>query len=153
LESVRRSNNLHKDWPRRKLQSLLGNLLGRTIAVLGLTYKPGTDTLRRSGAIELCHWLLEQGAIVRAFDPAVAKLPEELNERVSLCRCAVEAFQGCDAAVFATDWPQFRELAAQDLIDAMNTPVVLDASRFLERTLAGNPALVYVAVGMPRESA
>ncbi len=153
LESVRRGNDLHKNWPRRKLQSVLGELSGRTVAVLGLTYKPGTDTLRRSAAVELCRWLLEQGVNVRAYDPAVQQLPEDLNTRVILCCRAMEALQGCDAAVFGTDWPQFRELAADDLIGQMKTPVVLDANRFLEKTLAGNPALVYIAVGMPKESA
>ena len=152
LESVRHSNDLHKQWPRRKLQSVLGELSGRTIAVLGLTYKPGTDTLRRSAAVELCHWLLEQGVNVRAFDPAVQQLPDDLKARITLCKCAMEALLGCDAAVFATDWPQFGELAAEDLISRMKTAVVVDANRFLERTLAGNPALVYVAVGVPKET-
>jgi UDPglucose 6-dehydrogenase len=152
LESVRHSNDLHKNWSRRKLQSVLGELSGRTIAVLGLTYKPGTDTLRRSAAVELCHWLLEQGVNVRAFDPAVQQLPEDLNTRITLCGCATEALEDCDAAVFATDWPQFRELAAPDLISRMKSPVVLDANRFLEKKLAGNPALVYIAVGVPKET-
>jgi UDPglucose 6-dehydrogenase len=152
LESVRHSNDLHKQWPRRKLQSVLGELSGRTVAVLGLTYKPGTDTLRRSAAVELCHWLLEQGVNVRAFDPTVQHLPDDLKARITLCSCAMEALLGCDAAVFATDWPQFRELAAQDLISRMKTAVVLDANRFLERTLACHPALAYIAVGVPKET-
>ncbi len=153
LESIRRSNDLHKNWPRRKLESVLGTLPGRTVAVLGLTYKPGTDTLRRSAAVELCHWLLERQVKVNAFDPAVQQLPEDLNRRITLCHSASEALQGCDAAVIATEWPQFREIAAQDLIEHMKTPVVLDANRFLEKTLAGTSTLVYIAVGMPKVSA
>jgi UDPglucose 6-dehydrogenase len=153
LESIRRSNDLHKNWPRRKLESVLGTLSGRTVAVLGLTYKPGTDTLRRSAAVELCHWLSERQVHVNAFDPAVQQLPEDLNRRISLCQSAREALKGCDAAVVATEWPQFRELAAQDLISQMKTPVILDANRFLEKTLAGTPGLIYIAVGMPKASA
>lgn len=153
LESIRRSNELHKNWPRRKLESVLGTLPGRSVAVLGLTYKPGTDTLRRSGAVELCHWLSDRQVHVNAFDPAVRQLPEDLNTRITLCQSASEALQGCDAAVVATEWPQFRELAPQDLIRQMRTPVVLDANRFLEKTLAGTPTLVYIAVGMPKASA
>jgi UDP-glucose 6-dehydrogenase len=95
---------------------------------------------------------LEQGVNVRAFDPAVQQLPDDLKARITLCKCAMEALLGCDAAVFATDWPQFGELAAEDLISRMKTAVVVDANRFLERTLAGNPALVYVAVGVPKET-
>jgi UDPglucose 6-dehydrogenase len=153
LESIRRSNDLHKNWPRRKLESVLGKLPGRAVAVLGLTYKPGTDTLRRSVAVELCHWLSDQQVHVNAFDPAVRQLPEDLSRRISLCQSACEALKGCDAAVVATEWPQFREIAARDLISQMKTPVVLDANRFLEKTLAGTPGLVYIAVGMPRASA
>ena len=55
--------------------------------------------------------------------------------------------------VVATEWPQFRDLAPRDLIDQMKTPVVLDANRFLEKTLGGANALTYIAVGMPKESA
>jgi UDPglucose 6-dehydrogenase len=153
LESIRRSNDFHKNWPRRKLESVLGTLPGRSVAVLGLTYKPGTDTLRRSVAVELCHWLWDRQVCVNAFDPAVRQLPEDLNRRITLCHSASEALQGCDAAVIATEWPEFRELAAQDLIQQMKTPVVLDANRFLEKTLAGTSALVYIAVGMPKASA
>jgi UDPglucose 6-dehydrogenase len=152
LESIRRSNNLHKNWPRAKLESVLGTLPGKTVGVLGLTYKPGTDTLRRSAAIELCHWLLERNVNVRAFDPAVQQLPEDVNMCVTLCRSAGEALTGCNAAVIATECPQFRELTAQDLMNQMKTPVVLDANRFLEKTLGAHAAIVYIAVGMPKES-
>jgi UDPglucose 6-dehydrogenase len=77
VPAVRASNDAHKHWPRRRLVDLLGDLRGKTIAVWGLTYKAGTDTLRRSSAIELCQWLREQGASVQAHDPAVKQLPEQ----------------------------------------------------------------------------
>jgi UDPglucose 6-dehydrogenase len=153
LESILRSNELHKNWHRRKLEFVLGTLSGRSVAVLGLTYKPGTDTLRRSAAVELCHWLSDRQVHVNAFDPAVQQVPEELNRRITLCQSASEALKGCDAAVIATEWPQFRDLAPQDLICQMKAPVVLDANRFLEKTLAGTPALTYLAVGIPKASA
>jgi UDPglucose 6-dehydrogenase len=152
LDSIRRSNDLHKNWPRHKLESVLGTLPGKTVGVLGLTYKPGTDTLRRSAAIELCHWLLERNLKVKAFDPAVRQLPEDVSTRVALCHSAGEALNGCDAAVIATEWPQFRELAAEDLIYQMKTPVVIDANRFLEKTLGGRAAITYIAVGMSKVS-
>src|SRR5205807_818835 len=73
LQAVKPSNDNHRQWPHRKLEQVVGRLEGKTIAVWGLTYKPGTDTLRRSSAVELCRWLLDRGASVRAHDPAVAK--------------------------------------------------------------------------------
>ncbi len=64
---------------------LLGTLKNKTVAVWGLTYKAGTDTLRRSSAIELCQWLLEQGAQVQAHDPAVKSLPEQFGRYPLVC--------------------------------------------------------------------
>jgi UDPglucose 6-dehydrogenase len=153
LESVKLSNDLHKDWPRRKLLTLLGSLAGKRIAVLGLTYKPGAYTLRRSSSVELCRWLSEQRAMVHAFDPAVPELPAELTGTIALADSALSAISGCDAVVIATEWPEFRALRAPDLAARMKTPVVLDANRFLESSLGAAPPLRYVAVGMPRGNA
>lgn len=147
LESVRTSNDLHKGWHRHKLAALLGSLAGKTVAVLGLTYKAGTDTLRRSTAVELCHWLFSQNANVRAFDPVVKRLPGELADQIKLCSSALEAVVGADAVVIATDWPDFRELRVEEFISRMKTPIVLDANRFLEGSLGEDPALKYAAVG------
>jgi UDPglucose 6-dehydrogenase len=153
LESVKHSNDLHKHWPRRKLLSLLGTLAGKRIAVLGLTYKPGANTLRRSSSVELCRWLSEQHATVNAFDPAVQELPPNLKETITLADSALAAVNGCDAAVIATEWPEFRALSASDLIARMKTPIVLDANRFLDKSLGAPAPLLYIAVGMPKELA
>ncbi len=75
---------------------------GRSVAIWGLTYKPGTDTLRRSSAVELCHWLADGGAVVRAHDPAVRALPPDLVEKVQLCASPVEAAMEADALVICT---------------------------------------------------
>lgn len=153
LESIRLSNDIQKSWSRRKLESVLGNLRGKQVAVLGLTYKPGTDTLRRSAAIELCNWLAARHVKVAAFDPVVKTLPEELKGTITLCGSAIMALKNSDAAVVATEWPQFREISAGELIGAMNTPIVLDANRFLEKSLPAAPPLRYVAVGVSKEFA
>ena len=151
LESIRTSNDLHKNWTGGKLKSLLGTLAGKTIAVLGLTYKPGTDTLRRSAAVELCLWLSAQRAQVSAFDPAVNGLPEELQVHIKLCASAVETLENADAVVLATEWPQFRELDADEMVARMKTPIVLDATRFLNASLGTSQALQYISVGMARK--
>src|SRR5206468_2881276 len=77
IAAIKQSNDLHRDWIFRRLQSRLGDLKGMTIAVLGLTYTPNTDTLRRSAAVELCQKLIAAGVNVIAFDPAVKSLPPE----------------------------------------------------------------------------
>src|SRR5262249_17766884 len=90
LSSVKASNDAHRLWAQHRLAQGL-SLPGRTVAVWGLTYKPGTDTLRRSGAVELCDWLHEQGATVRAHDPAVHRLPPNVASHVRLAHTALDA--------------------------------------------------------------
>ncbi len=149
LSAILASNDEHKAWPRRKLEEVLGDLSGKTVAVLGLTYKPGTDTLRRSSAVELCIWLTHRGAQVQAHDPAVTELPFELRQHIRLCPTPREALYRADAMVVATEWPLFRNLSSEDLLAEMAMPVVLDPNRFLDSTLSGDSRLKYVAVGKP----
>jgi UDPglucose 6-dehydrogenase len=144
--AVKASNDAHKNWARRRLGQLLGDLKGKTAAVWGLTYKPGTDTLRRSSAVELCAWLLEQGANVRAHDPAVRKLPQELA-RVELCASPLDAAQAADALVVATEWQEYRGVDMRAVAAAMRTPLVLDANRFLAENVEALAQIKYVTVG------
>ncbi len=150
LKSIRCSNDLHKEWPRSKLKSFCGSLTGKTVTVLGLTYKPGTDTLRRSVSVELCNWLASQDVNVKAFDPAIRRFPDELSPRVMLCASTTEALKASHAVVISTEWPQFKEIGVRDITENMEMPVVLDANRFLERSLNNAPPIIYAAVGMPK---
>lgn len=149
LSAVRLSNEEHKHWPARRLQEKLHNLDGKVIAVLGLTYKPGTDTLRRSSAVELCEWLLEQGSTVHAHDPAISALPDELHGSIQLKKSIREAVNGANAVVVATEWPEFNEITAEQLTTWMQRPIVLDANAFLKKNLANEKKIDYLTVGKP----
>ncbi len=146
IPAVRKSNDAHKNWPRRRLVQMLGDLKSKNVAVWGVTYKAGTDTLRRSLALELCQWLVEQGAHVRVHDPVVKALPEQYAA-VRLCTLPIDAAQDADALVVATEWPGYREVSVQEVIPVMHTPIVLDANRFLATSLEGVPGVIYVSVG------
>lgn len=148
IPAIKASNDLHRGWSFRRLQSRLGDLRGKTIAVLGLTYTPNTDTLRRSAAVELCRQLLDAGATVRAFDPAVKRLPPDL-ERVALAGDIPAALAGADATVVCTEWPAFRQAAWGDLLPRMRQAVVVDANRFLDPQLTSLPGVEHVCVGRP----
>jgi UDPglucose 6-dehydrogenase len=147
--AVRESNARHQSWPLRKLKERLGTLAGRRIALLGLTYKPGTDTLRRSAAIELALALHAEGATVTAFDPVVHALPNDLAGRIAAASSPAAALAGTDAAVLTTPWPEFRSLPWPDLIRQMANPVIVDANWFLASALRSHPGIAYVAVGLP----
>jgi len=147
LRAVRASNDEHRQWARRKIASVLGGLSGRTVAVWGLTYKPGTDTLRRSSSVELCEWLFDSGARVQAHDPAIKALPVESAARIALSQSPLEALKGASALVVATEWPEYAAIGAAAIVSAMSVPVVLDAGRFLAGQLERNPAIQYFTVG------
>lgn len=119
-------------------------------AVLGLAYTPGTSTLRRSSSIELCRFLRDEGVRVRAHDPAVRALPDDLASDVALCASEADALDGADVAVVATAWPEYRGLAADVVASRMRRPCVVDPARFLEATLGADPRVDYRATGRPR---
>ena len=146
IGSVKISNDLHKEWAWTKLRALFPELAGKRIGVWGLTYKPGTDTLRRSTSIELCRWLAGQGAVVQAHDPAVRVLPNALANDIRLCATAEEAVQDADALIVATEWPDYRAIAP-DAVASKGKLVVIDANRFLDCTFGRAAAVRYVTVG------
>lgn len=150
LNGVNASNAVHKLWARRRLSELLGDLRGKTVCVLGLTYKPGTNTLRRSASIEMCAWLTEQGASVRAFDPAIFVLPTDLKT-VRLTATAGLALETADAAVIATPWPEFRSISSLTFVKKMHRPLVLDPDRHLNEVLQEDHRIEYFAIGVANE--
>jgi|SRR5688572_17706866 len=150
LSSIRPSNEEHKQWVYRKLQQLFPELAHTRIAIWGLTYKPGTDTLRRSLSIELCRWLLDCRAQIAAHDPAVKQLASEMAQlgAVEICDDPLSALKGARALVVSTEWPEYKELAAEQVAAVAPGLVVLDANRFLPM-LARDGRLRYMAVGTP----
>jgi UDPglucose 6-dehydrogenase len=146
IPAIKQSNDLHRGWALRRLQSRLGDLRGRKIAVLGLTYTTNTDTLRRSAAVELCRNLLAEGAGVHAFDPAVKQLPAELAG-VRLASQITGALNGADAAVVCTEWPEFHGADWAKIAPAMRQRIFVDANRFLEKELKNLPAVEHLSVG------
>jgi UDPglucose 6-dehydrogenase len=141
------SNREHRHWARRKLKESLGNWKSKTIGVWGLTYKPGTDTLRRSDAVDLCCWLASQQLRVRAYDPAIKTLPADLMTEFELCSSPIAAIENAAALVLTTSWPDFRSISADRVVAAMENPLVIDPNRFLEETLGMDPRINYVTVG------
>jgi UDPglucose 6-dehydrogenase len=149
-------NAAHRHWTRRKLMELLGGdaggeraLAGATVAVWGLTYKPGTDTLRRSGAVELCRWLADAGVVVRAHDPAVDALPAELAGDVELCSRALDAATGADVLVMCTAWPDYAEVPGEDILSVMAQAAIIDPTGALQDSVGHQPHVRYIRVGAP----
>ncbi|HST56572.1 MAG TPA: nucleotide sugar dehydrogenase [Solirubrobacteraceae bacterium] len=153
LTGVADSNVAHRQWTRRTLLKLLGSNermhAGQLVAIWGLTYKPGTDTLRRSSAIELCEWLIDAGCAVRAHDPAVSTLPPALAEQLELCPAPLAAAADADALVVCTPWPAYRDVPAEQLVHALRQPLVIDPAGSLRTGIGAHPCVRYVCVGTP----
>jgi UDPglucose 6-dehydrogenase len=146
IPAIKQSNDLHRGWAFRRLQSRLGELRGKKIAVLGLTYTTNTDTLRRSASVELCKQLLEAGAHVSAFDPAVKNLPAGLSE-IRLASETAVALNGAEAVVVCTEWPEFRQADWPKIVPTMHRRVFVDANRFLEKELKNITGVEHLSVG------
>lgn len=115
-------------------------LEGAVVALLGLTYKPGTDTLRRSQSLEVAAQLLARGAVVRGHDPMLG--PDRSDEvGFTVCADPYEAASGADALVLMTPWPEYRELDLARLASAMRHPFVFDPAAFLDEAAAGQAGI------------
>jgi UDPglucose 6-dehydrogenase len=146
MAGVEVSNAEHRNWARRRLESMVPALTGKTVAVWGLTYKPGTDTLRRSTAVELCRWLVQHGVHVRVHDPAARALPDDLGS-VARAASPEDAATGADALVVATEWPEYRAVDPEFLATAMTGRIVIDGNRFLRSTIGRDARFRLVSVG------
>ena len=146
LDGVEASNREHRHWTERRLVDELGLLAGKKIAIWGLTYKPGTDTLRRSMSVELCRWLIGQGATVSVHDPEAQALPADLGS-VARFDSAIDAAQSASALVVSTEWAEYRAVDADALAAVMPAGVVIDANRFLGSVLASDSRFRLLSVG------
>lgn len=146
IPAIKESNDLHRGWAFARLQSAFGDLKGKKIGILGLTYTTNTNTLRRSAAVELSKRLLDAGARVSAFDPAIKSLPADLKS-VSLGEGVVGVLKGADAAVVCTEWPQFRQAVWSEIVSQMRGKIFVDANRFLENQLKEIAGVKLLSVG------
>lgn len=138
LEATVGINVAQRESAVRKLQRELHMLKGRRIALLGLTFKPGTDDLRDAPALDIARRLLAVGAVVSAFDPVVKTLPEEFSA-VRLTRDVYEAADRVDAVVVTTEWPEFRIIDPASLRRAMRGNLVVDGRNCLpENSFVGS---------------
>ena len=126
VEAVAAVNDARKRAMARKVANAVGNLRGKTIAVLGLTFKPNTDDMREAPSIPLVTALQDFGARVRAYDPAGMDQARPLMPDVAFCDGPYTCADGADAVVIVTEWEQFRALDLERLKSVMAAPVIVD---------------------------
>jgi UDPglucose 6-dehydrogenase len=147
LSAVIEVNELQKRRVISKLEKHLGKLRDRTIAVLGLAFKPGTDDMRDAPSLVLASRLLAEGADVRAWDPVADA--SRLLHGVTFCDSYLEAVQGADAAVIVTEWPELAGLLDPEVHHAMRNPLIVDGRNLLDPAAARAAGFAYEGVGRP----
>lgn len=147
IDGVLQVNEQQNRFVLRKLQKIYGSINNLTVGVLGLTYKAGTSTLRRSAALEIIGDLIASGATVRAYDPQADPDEVKSHQEFKFCSDPYTVAGGSDALVFITDWPEFKELDFARIKSVMKKPVLIDARNMLDgrQLIAGG--FVYSGVG------
>ena len=150
VETVAAVNDQRKRAMARKVVTALdGSIRGKTIAVLGLSFKPNTDDMRNSPSIPLITALHDLGAIVRGYDPAAMEAAKAQLPDVIYCGNAYEAAEGAEAVVIATEWEQFRALDLDRLRSVMARPVIVDLRNIYRAEEMKRANFRYLAVGRP----
>jgi len=147
LSAVVEVNELQKRRVVNKLKDHLGDLRGKTIALLGLSFKPNTDDMRDAPSIVLASRLQAEGAEVRAWDPLVRGHPE-LNG-VAIDTTILAALRDADAAVIVTEWPELADIASPEVRDAMRTPLIVDGRNLLDPENVRAAGFRYEGIGRP----
>ena len=131
----------------RKLQKIYGSLKGLTVGILGLTYKAGTSTLRRSAALEIISDLTHNGAIVKAFDPKASLEEVQEHQEFEFCADPYVVAKGADVIVIVTDWPEFNNLDFDLIKSVMKNPVLIDTRNMLDAEQLITKGFRYFGVG------
>ncbi len=151
IEAVVAVNDARKaSMAARVIQAAGGSVRGRTVAIFGLTFKPETDDMRDAPSIPIVGRLAEDGAHIRAFDPAgMEQARPMLPPGVTYCRDAMDAAQGADLLVVVTEWNEFRAIAPERLREAMRGDLVVDLRNMYERASMIAAGFRYQSIGRP----
>jgi UDPglucose 6-dehydrogenase len=149
IEAVLEVNEVTQKRMIAKIEKTLGEIAGKTVAVLGLSFKPNTDDMRESPALPIVQGLLDRGATVRAFDPEAMEGCKPLFPAVIYCENAYETAEGADALVIVTEWNQFRKLELDRLLELLRQPVVIDLRNLYDPEKMAAAGFQYVSIGRP----
>jgi UDPglucose 6-dehydrogenase len=150
LDGLWRSNQGQNGLVVRRLRAELGDLKGASVGMLGLTYKPGTSTLRRSAAIEIANELLDSGAKVVGHDPKAEKPEVAAVSRVTVVDDPYDAARGVDALVLMTPWPDYRAIDFAKLRGLMRRPFLLDTAGMWAHDKAEAAGMMHWDIGRGR---
>jgi UDPglucose 6-dehydrogenase len=141
------NDNRKRAMGRKVIAAMGGDVRGKTVAILGLTFKPNTDDMRDSPAIAVIQALQDAGATVRAYDPEGHEQAKKVLDNVDYCDGAYQTLEGADALVILTEWNAFRALDLRRVKSLLNAPVLVDLRNIYNREQVEAAGFAYTAVG------
>lgn len=147
VDAVIEANERQRDAMLPKIERLVGDLKGKKIGVLGLSFKPETDDMRESPAIEIVHAMVERGATVRAFDPVAMEEAKHFINGIEYASDEYDAIDGADALVIITEWNQFRALDMEKVKSLLKAPKIADLRNIYEPSDMREMGFEYIGVG------
>lgn len=147
LQAVHEVNNKQKQSLLPKIQTLVGDIKGKTIAVLGLSFKPKTDDIRDAPSVTIIQQLLNAGAKVNAYDPIAMQPMKKYFPTIEYTESAYDAAKDAECIVIATEWDEFRYLDLSKIKQSMKTPVIVDGRNIYDEEEVKRMGFKYVGVG------
>lgn len=152
VKSVIAVNETQRRLMVEKIEKALGSVQGKTVAMLGLAFKPDTDDLRDAPAMDIARDLLAKGAALRAYDPVAMEQAKHILKGAAFCSDVFEAVKDADAAVFMTEWNEFRDIDLDKVKRRMKSPIIVDCRNIYEPSRMRELGFTYYSVGRaPKE--
>jgi UDPglucose 6-dehydrogenase len=148
LDAVESINETQPHKAVQLCKKFLGDLKGKRIAILGLSFKPNTDDMRKARSIPIIHQLMQEGAYVVAFDPVAVPLAKTIFEnKIQYASSAIESLKNSDCCILVTEWDEFKKLTPEDFIKNMKTPILIDGRRIYDPKQFSQE-LTFAAIGL-----
>lgn len=147
VDAVIEANDRQRDAMIPKIEGLVGDLNGKRIGMLGLSFKPETDDMRESPAIEIINSLIEKGAVVKAYDPVAMDESRHYVKGIEYAEDEYDAIHGADVMVIVTEWNQFRALDLDRVKELLGSPKIADLRNIYEPKEMRERGFDYVGVG------
>ncbi|MBI1976325.1 MAG: UDP-glucose/GDP-mannose dehydrogenase family protein [Candidatus Omnitrophica bacterium] len=147
LKAVEEINRGQRRWLVHKIENALWILEGKTIGILGLAFKPGTDDLRNAPSLELMEYLLKEGGRVKAYDPQAMEKTKKLFPAVKYCSDPYETARDSDCLVLMTEWDEFKKLDFKMIKTLMKQPILVDGRNLYQPFEMNQMGFQYIGVG------
>ena len=147
VDAAVRANERQRGYMVERIKQSMGDLKGKTIAVLGLSFKPNTDDIRDAPSVPIIKTLLKEGAKIRAYDPVSMEEAEKIMPEIKYCKDPYNTLKGADALIIMTEWNQFRNLELDKIKALLNSPFFFDLRNIYDPQKMREKGFQYYSVG------